>query len=69
VTKRQGKLADAAQSQTDLAALGVSIYQNPDYVVGLLQQMVQRGRGTTGKFVSRSRGIEGRCRYAGDPHA
>lgn len=43
MTKRQAKPADATHSQTDSAALGVSVYQNPDYVVGLLQQMVQRG--------------------------
>lgn len=43
MTKRQPTPAGGAQPQADPTALGVSVYQNPDYVVGLLQQMVQRG--------------------------
>lgn len=65
MTKRQVKPVDAAQSRTDPAALGVSIYQNPDYVVGLLQQMVQRGLITVEEIEHKNEAASGDTRSKG----
>ena len=65
MTPKQGEPVDASQSQTDPVALGVSVYQNPDYVVGLLQQMVQRGLITVEEIEHKNEAASGDTRSKG----